>query len=391
MSLAAAPRPVPPPSAPPLAPEPLWPLYALLVAALSITIGLMWDISWHRSIGRDTFWSPPHLLEQIAALIAGLGCGWLVLRTTFAGTAEARARGVRFWGFVGPLGAWVAIWGTLMMITSAPFDDWWHDAYGLDVKILSPPHMVLALGMGGIQVGAMLMALARQNRAEPAAARRLGRIYLATAAVMLTMHATTLIERASFPNQMRSSPFSVFTAFAIPAFLVALARPALARVRWPATTIAALYMGITLVVIWVLQASPAQPRLAPIFNPIDRMVPPPFPLLLIAPAALIDVLLRRVRDHDWWLAPVIGVAFVATLLVVQWLFADFLLSPAARNPFFGADRWDYNIQVGAWRYEYWQPEDPARFLRGLGKAVLLATVSARIGLWWGRGMARVQR
>src|SRR5688572_1958003 len=102
-------------AAPAVRAEPLWPLYALLVAALSITVGLMWDISWHRSIGRDTFWSPPHLLEQLAAVIAGLGCGWLVLRTTFAGTAEERARGVRFWGFVGPLGAWVAIWGTLTM------------------------------------------------------------------------------------------------------------------------------------------------------------------------------------------------------------------------------------------------------------------------------------
>ena len=30
------------------------------------------------------------------------------------------------------------------MLTSAPFDNWWHDAYGLDVKIISPPHMFLA-------------------------------------------------------------------------------------------------------------------------------------------------------------------------------------------------------------------------------------------------------
>ncbi len=53
---------------------------------------------------------------------------------------------MRFWGFSGPLGAWVTIWGTFVMITSAPFDNWWHNAYGLDVKIVSPPHMVLAAG-----------------------------------------------------------------------------------------------------------------------------------------------------------------------------------------------------------------------------------------------------
>jgi len=32
------------------------------------------------------------------------------------------------------------------MLASAPFDDWWHNAYGLDVRIISPPHMVLAAG-----------------------------------------------------------------------------------------------------------------------------------------------------------------------------------------------------------------------------------------------------
>src|SRR5687767_13693438 len=127
-----------------------WPIYAVVVAAACIVSGLLWDISWHRTIGRDTFWSPPHLLEQIAAVIAGLSCGYVALRTTFAGTAQARATSVRFWRFFqAPVGAWVCIWGTIMMITSAPFDDWWHNAYGLDVKILSPPHMVLAGGMVG--------------------------------------------------------------------------------------------------------------------------------------------------------------------------------------------------------------------------------------------------
>ena len=59
---------------------------------------------------------------------------------------------MRFWGFRAPLGAWVCIWGAFAMLTSAPFDDWWHNAYGLDVKILSPPHVVLAAGIGAIQI-----------------------------------------------------------------------------------------------------------------------------------------------------------------------------------------------------------------------------------------------
>ena len=42
-----------------------WTLYAVLTASACIVVGLIWDISWHMSIGRDTFWTPPHLLEYV--------------------------------------------------------------------------------------------------------------------------------------------------------------------------------------------------------------------------------------------------------------------------------------------------------------------------------------
>ncbi|HEX6575087.1 MAG TPA: hypothetical protein VF042_08935, partial [Gemmatimonadaceae bacterium] len=163
-----------------------WPIYAVLLASTSIVIGLIWDISWHRTIGRDTFWSPPHVIEQIGAALAGLACGYVALRTTFAGSPADRSKSVRFWNFFqAPLGAWVCIWGTIMMITSAPFDNWWHNAYGLDVKIISPPHLVLASGMIGIELGAMLMALGAQNRAQDEATRnRLGAVFLLAGAVI---------------------------------------------------------------------------------------------------------------------------------------------------------------------------------------------------------------
>ncbi len=100
-------------------------------------------------------------------LLGGLTCGWLVLRTTFFGTPQEQAAAVRLWGFRGPLGAWVTIWGALAMLTSAPFDNWWHDAYGVDVKILSPPHAVLALGMWATVLGALMLILREQNLAPP--------------------------------------------------------------------------------------------------------------------------------------------------------------------------------------------------------------------------------
>ena len=124
-----------------------WPLYAVLFASTCVILGVMWDISWHRTIGRDTFWTPAHLAIYLGGVVAGLTCGWLALNTTFRGSLQQRDASVRFWGFRAPLGAWVSIWGALAMVTSAPFDDWWHNAYGLDVKIVSPPHMLLAAGI----------------------------------------------------------------------------------------------------------------------------------------------------------------------------------------------------------------------------------------------------
>lgn len=370
--------------------ERTWPLYAVLFASASIVVGLIWDISWHRSIGRDTFWSPPHLLEQIAAIVAGTSCGWLVLRTTFGGSAADRASGVRFWGFRGPLGAWVCIWGTLAMIASAPFDNWWHNAYGLDVKIISPPHMVLSWGMIAIQVGAMLMALARQNRATPDEQRRLSVLYAVSAGILLTMHATVVMEYAAFPNDMHAARFYRVTAIFMPLILVAAARPS--RLRWPATTTAAVYMGIVLVLMWVLQLFPATAKLAPIYNPITHMVPPPFPLLLVIPAVAIDLLMRRVRGRDWLLAAAVGVAFVLLMLAAHWWWAEFLLSPQARNLVFAADQWDYYIKPGEWRYQFWNAEASAvAFARGLAIAMVTAVLTSRLGLWIGSGMARVQR
>ena len=58
------------------------------------------------------------------------------------------------------------------MLTSAPFDNWWHNAYGLDVRIISPPHALLAIGIFSIVVGALLLTLAQQNRADGATQRR---------------------------------------------------------------------------------------------------------------------------------------------------------------------------------------------------------------------------
>jgi hypothetical protein len=141
-----------------------------------------------------------------------------------------------------------------------------------------------------------------------------------------------------------------------------------------------------------LQLAPATPRLAPIYNPVTHLVPPPFPLLILVPAVAIDLLMRRIRGRDWALAAALGASFVAIMLVVHWPWASFMLSPSARTPLLNADQWDYYLRLGEWRYQFWGPErNPVEFARGMVIAIVTAMATTRLGLWIGSGMARVQR
>ena len=45
--------------------------------------GIHWDISWHRSIGRDSFLTPAHVVIYFCGVLAGISCGYLILSTTF--------------------------------------------------------------------------------------------------------------------------------------------------------------------------------------------------------------------------------------------------------------------------------------------------------------------
>lgn len=368
-----------------------WHISALLVAATSAVVGVIWDISWHRSIGRDTFWTPAHMAIYLSGLLASGTCGWLVLKTTFAGTPDACTDAVRFWGFRGPLGGWLCIWGAFAMITSAPLDNWWHNAYGLDVKVLSPPHVILALGIWGIQLGTMLIVLALQNRAQGTLQRAYGLMFLFGGGILLQNVSVVGIEQIGFPNYAHSALYYKVAGGAFPLILVAVARAS--RLRWPATAAALAYMAIGFAMLWILQLFPATPRLAPVFRPITHMVPPPVPILLVVPAVGIDLLGSRFGKvlGDWTLSIALGLAFLAVLFATQWFAAEFLISPRADSLLFGVQKWDYSTLPGPWEHRFWNVEGDPLTAKGLGIAGLLAVASARLGLWRGAAMARVQR
>jgi hypothetical protein len=367
-----------------------WHAYTVVLAAGMVVVGLLWDISWHMSIGRDTFWTPAHLLLQAGGLLAGLTSGALALHITLRGTREEQAGAVWFWGFRAPFGAWVCVWGCGAMLTSAPFDDWWHRAYGLDVRIISPPHVLLLIGMMSIVLGALLRSLALQN-AGGALGARAAKLFDVSAGLLLTLLAILMLEWSD-RNAMHSGEFYRALSKAFPVLLAAVA--VAGRSRWPATTAAAVYTALMAVGSWVLMLFPASPKLGPIYQPITHYVPLEFPLLLIVPALAMDLVWRRVSNWPWWKAALaMGAAFLVPFLVVQWPFASFVMAHG-RNWFFHADNFVYwqTPQGAKWWFTF-RPPRPGEWplVLQLVLAAAYASAASAVGIGWGRWMSLVRR
>jgi hypothetical protein len=326
-------------------------------------------------------------------LIAGLTSGFVALRTTFFGTAAEKAATVGFWGFRAPLGAWICIWGCLAMVTSAPFDNWWHEAYGLDVKIISPPHAILAVGIFAIVVGALLLTLAEQNRASDAERPKFAWL-LAGVAGMFIMNYALFLTEYSERRMMHSGWFYGLTAAAFPFALAAMSRAI--RLRWAATAAAGFYMALMCVLMWVIGLFPATPKLGPIYQHVTHMVTLSFPLLVIAPAIGFDLVMQRLdgKLSTLALAPILGATFLICFLAAQWPFASFLMSPAARGRVFNTENYVYFMAPAyeALQHRFDPPSpDSWPFAVHLGIAFGIGTVMSFLGLSRGSWMRRVRR
>ena len=368
-----------------------WYVWCSVAAVTSAMIGVHWDISWHRSIGRDTFWTPAHLAIHLCGVLAGLSCAYLILSTTFDRNSPLRASAVHIWGFRGPFGAFIAAWGGIAMLTSAPFDNWWHDAYGLDVKILSPPHMVLALGIIGVNIGAHILILGYLNRAPAAERGPLLALYLYVGGMILVC-ATVLELELTFRSAMHNGSFYRAVSIAVPLILAIGARAA--RYKWAATAMAAVYTVFVLLMSWILPLFPAEPKLGPVFYPVTRFTPPEFPMLLIVPAFALDLLWQRTGGWTAWKQSLASAAvYLLTFVAAQWPFADFLMSPLARNWFFGTIWFGYNTNPNSFyaRYLFVPPESAAVFWREMALAFVISAVLMRLGFAAGDGMRRIQR
>jgi len=368
-----------------------WYVWCLAAATAADFLGGYWDISWHISIGRDTFWTPAHMMVYLAGALAGIASGYAILSTTFGSSDEARDASISVWGFRGPLGCFLAAWGGFAMLTSAPFDNWWHNAYGLDVKIVSLPHSMLGLGELMIELGAMLLVCAHLNRASGAYQRKLDRLLLLVGGIQVAGSALFILE--STPMEfMHNSEFYRAVAAAFPVTLIAIA--SVSKTRWPATTMAAIFTALFLAGLWIFPLFPAAPKLGPVYQHVTHMIPLWFPVLLIVPAFALDVVRMEMGESwgTWKSALVAGIVFIAAFVTAQWPFADFLISSGARNPVFGANYFGFFDPAGLLYNPYgFAAESHAAFARGMAVALLMSFIFCSIGMALGNWMRTVRR
>jgi hypothetical protein len=364
-----------------------WTVWIAIASLTCILVGSYWDISWHMTIGRDSFWTPAHLLIQAGGILGGGGGAALIFTTTFGHDPARKAAAIRVLGFRGPLGAFLSAWGAATMVVSAPFDNWWHGAYGLDVKILSPPHVVLSLGILGVAIGGMVLVLSAMNRATGRERERLRWLLLVLGGEVLVMLMTAIFEH-TFRSNLHTADAYQFMAVIAPLVVFAAAR--VADYRWAATAVTGVYTAILIAGLWILARFPAEPKLGPVYQPITHYVPLHFPILLLVPALVSDLVRARLNGPRWRQALVLGVVFLGVLVAVEWPFASFLESPAAANWVFGRDYLAYFIQPD-WspaRHEFF----PGFHLeRGFAIAAVIAIASTWLGLIIGDAMRKVRR
>lgn len=196
-------------------------------AGLLAVFATYWDEAWHTDVGRDTAWAAPHLLLYGSVGLVGIGVAVWGLRVLVA------LRSIRSTLTEVPLLA--ASLGALGALIASPIDATWHEAYGRDSVLFSPPHMLVVLASTALVFG-VLAGLPTQARA-----------LRATAGVLLFANAVAVVfeYEADVPQftEILYLPLLLLTGLAA-AWVVARAVP----LRFPVTTVVIGYAALRLVI-----------------------------------------------------------------------------------------------------------------------------------------------
>lgn len=117
-------------------------LLGLQIAALaSMFLSAHWDAAEHAKGAVDSFWYPPHYGIYFAILAAGLlsGAGLLLL---VWGSPVSPFRALKQ-----NLALSMVVIANFLNFSGAPADALWHEIFGIDLTVWSPPHLQLLFGV----------------------------------------------------------------------------------------------------------------------------------------------------------------------------------------------------------------------------------------------------
>ncbi len=270
-------------------------------------LGATWDREWHAYVGRDWFWTPPHILIYSCVTGAGLIALGVVLGDTVrylrghVGVDDTSTVPV-FGLFHAPLGYIVTGCGALLALIAAPLDNYWHQLYGIDIALWAPFHMMGVTGafigtLGMVYVFASEAAIDRQQ--QRSGRRFLGITLLEWGALMSLAGLLnfTLIGFLQFPlvpvGMLRMPTYPLPAAACGMLCLVAAVR-LVARPGTATITLVLLFiytMATELFVPWAIRTAVAQqgllyriPDRIPFFRWSDALLP----LAFIISALIVD-------------------------------------------------------------------------------------------------------
>ncbi len=283
--------------------------WGLLAALMLPAVGLLWDGAWHLTFGRDTFWSPPHLL-----LYAGVTLALLVSTAAIiASIGHQAARGDRVTPGSRrlPLGAVIVLAGAATMLAAAPFDDWWHTTFGRDTGLWSPPHLAGLIGGSITGLGAVVFARGEGGRRPTLEGARLWIILLLLGCFTLGVGAIGL-GPYSIRHETRDDPsLYPITACLVGTFVLTLALRVTGRAG-AASVVALVQFGLNGSVAAVLTASG-----------YERVVSLP-PMMIVA-AIVLDVIFARLGRRSAAAWPLLaGCAFAFAFFPIEAVWAQTL-------------------------------------------------------------------
>ncbi len=124
------------------------PLVSFFIALVGVTLsmwGASWDITSHLLRIPETFFTPSH-----GILYLGVG---ISLVSAMVSLVMLRIKKQKRESFA--FGSKLVIAGSLLQIIAGPGDFYWHELFGID-GLLSPTHLILALGIMIVSIGAVI-------------------------------------------------------------------------------------------------------------------------------------------------------------------------------------------------------------------------------------------